>query len=88
MSLRDPAALATRLVERIAELERVKAGAAAEQARATVQLDRVRREDEAANGVPRQNLGARARASRRRLPWRDRTRRRAAVVTSGLRKRS
>lgn len=58
MSLRDPAALATRLVERIAELERVKAGAAAEQARATVQLDRVRREDEAANGVPRRRQGA------------------------------
>ncbi|GKT37570.1 DUF222 domain-containing protein, partial [Aduncisulcus paluster] len=39
-------------------LERVKAGAAAEQARATVQLDRVRREDEAANGVPRRRQGA------------------------------
>jgi len=58
VSQRDPAALATRLVERIAELERVKASAAAEQARATVLLDRVRREGEAATGVPRRRQGA------------------------------
>ncbi|QCH23443.1 HNH endonuclease [Mycobacteroides salmoniphilum] len=54
----DSAARAARLVERIAELERVKAAAAAEQAHAAVLLDRARREDEAANGVPRRRQGA------------------------------
>lgn len=45
------------LVERIAELERVKAAAAAEQAYAAVLLDQARREDEAATGVPRRRQG-------------------------------
>lgn len=52
----DPAARATQLVERIAELERVKA-AAAEQAHAAVLLDHARRAEEAANGVPRRRQG-------------------------------
>ncbi|WP_078326500.1 HNH endonuclease [Mycobacteroides salmoniphilum] len=54
----DSAARAARLIERIAELERVKASAAAEQAHAAVLLDCARREDEAANGVPRRRQGA------------------------------
>ncbi len=58
MSQTDSAARAARLVERIAELERLKAAAAAEQAHAAVLLDRARREDEAANGVPRLRQGA------------------------------
>ncbi|TDZ79696.1 hypothetical protein DE4585_03444 [Mycobacteroides salmoniphilum] len=58
MSQTDPAVHAARLVERIAELERVKAAAAAEQAHAAVLLDRARREEEAANGVPRRRQGA------------------------------
>lgn len=58
MSETDPAVRAARLVERIGELERVKATAAAEQARAAVLLDRARREDEAANGVPLRRQGA------------------------------
>lgn len=53
----DPAAHAARLVDRIAELERAKAAAAAEQAHITVQLDRARRADEAAKGVPRHRQG-------------------------------
>ncbi len=57
MSQTDPAVHAARLVERIAELERVKAAAAAEQAHAAVLLDRARREEEAANGVPRRRQG-------------------------------
>ncbi|WJR35538.1 DUF222 domain-containing protein [Mycobacteroides immunogenum] len=57
MSETDPAIRAARLVERIGELERVKATAAAEQARAAVLLDRARREDEAANGVPLRRQG-------------------------------
>lgn len=57
MSETDPAVRAARLVERIGELERVKAAAAAEQARAAVLLDRARREDEAANGVPLRRQG-------------------------------
>ncbi|BAP96691.1 hypothetical protein MMCCUG48898_1746 [Mycobacteroides abscessus subsp. massiliense CCUG 48898 = JCM 15300] len=40
----DPATRAAQLVDRIAELERVKAAAAAEQAHAAVLLDRARRE--------------------------------------------
>ena len=39
-------------MERIAELERVKSAAAAEQARAAVALDEKRRAAEAAAGVP------------------------------------
>lgn len=58
MSQTDPAVHAARLVERIAELERVKAAAAAEQAHAAVLLDRARREEEAADGVSRRRQGA------------------------------
>ncbi|WP_423489172.1 DUF222 domain-containing protein [Mycobacteroides sp. PCS013] len=58
VSQSDPAGRAAWLVERIAELERVKAAAAAEQAHAAVLLDRARREDEAATGVPRRRQGA------------------------------
>lgn len=46
------------LVARIADLEQVKAAAAAQQARAAVLLDRARREHEGAHGVPRRRLGA------------------------------
>jgi Domain of unknown function (DUF222) len=45
------------LIERIAELERVKAAAAAGQARAAAALDERRRADEAAAGVPRGQRG-------------------------------
>ena len=45
------------LVSRIAELERVKSAAAAEQARASVALDELRRTDEAASGVPKARQG-------------------------------
>ncbi|MGZ6778364.1 MAG: HNH endonuclease, partial [Mycobacterium sp.] len=45
------------LVERIAELERVKSAAAAQQARAAVALDERRRADEAAAGVPKVRQG-------------------------------
>jgi hypothetical protein len=45
------------LVERIAELERVKSAAAAEQARAAVALHELRRAEEAAAGVPTARLG-------------------------------
>ncbi|MDT5099205.1 MAG: hypothetical protein QOC76_2942, partial [Mycobacterium sp.] len=45
------------MVERIAELERVKSAAAAEQARAAVALEELRRADEAAAGVPRARQG-------------------------------
>ena len=45
------------LVERIAELERAKSAAAAEQARAAVALEELRRADEAAAGVPRARQG-------------------------------
>ncbi|SHU24123.1 HNH endonuclease [Mycobacteroides abscessus subsp. bolletii] len=58
MLLLDPATRAAQLVDRIAELERVKAAATAEQAHAAVLLDRARREEEAANGVPRGRQGA------------------------------
>jgi hypothetical protein len=40
------------LIERIAELDRIKFAAAGEQARAAVALDERRRADEAASGVP------------------------------------
>jgi hypothetical protein len=45
------------LIERIADLERVKAAAAAGQARAAAALDERRRADEAAAGVPRPQRG-------------------------------
>ncbi len=45
------------LIERIADLERVKSAAAAGQARAAVALDEMRRADEAAAGVPRAKQG-------------------------------
>jgi Domain of unknown function (DUF222) len=45
------------LIKRIADLERVKAAAAAGQARATAALDERRRADEAAAGVPRRQRG-------------------------------
>ena len=48
----DPAADESALVERIAELERVKSAAAAGQARAAAALDAARRATEAAAGVP------------------------------------
>jgi hypothetical protein len=45
------------LIDEIARLERVKSAAAADQARATVALDTLRRADEAAAGVPRAKQG-------------------------------
>ena len=45
------------LIKRIADLERVKAAAAAGQARAAAALDERRRADEAAAGVPRRQRG-------------------------------
>jgi hypothetical protein len=45
------------LIDEIARLERVKSAAAADQARATVALDELRRADEAAAGVPRAKQG-------------------------------
>src|SRR6201999_819540 len=45
------------LVEKIAELERVKSAAAADQARAAVALDELRKADEASAGVPRHRRG-------------------------------
>jgi len=45
------------LIDEIARLERVKSAAAADQARATVALDTLRRAEEAAAGVPRPNRG-------------------------------
>ena len=45
------------LIERIADLERVKSAAAAGQARAAAALDEMRRVDEAAAGVPRAKRG-------------------------------
>jgi Domain of unknown function (DUF222) len=45
------------LIERISDLERVKAAAAAGQARAAAALDERRRADEAAAGVPRRQRG-------------------------------
>ncbi|WIM89410.1 DUF222 domain-containing protein [Candidatus Mycobacterium wuenschmannii] len=53
----DPAADESALVERIAELERIKAFAAAGQARAAAQLDAVRRCAEAAAGIPSARRG-------------------------------
>lgn len=53
----DPAADESALVERIAELERMKAAAAAGQARAAAALDAARRAAEAAAGVPAARRG-------------------------------
>jgi len=53
----DPGAGEAALVERIAELERVKSAAAAGQARAAAALDATRRAAEAATGVPAARRG-------------------------------
>jgi hypothetical protein len=53
----DPSADESALVERIAELERVKAAAAAGQARAAAALDAARRAAEAAAGLPAARRG-------------------------------
>ena len=53
----DPAADESALIERIAELERVKSAAAAGQARAAAGLDAARRAAEAASGVPATRRG-------------------------------
>ncbi|OBI46283.1 HNH endonuclease [Mycobacterium kyorinense] len=52
LAMVDPASEESALVERIAELERVKSAAAAGQARAAAALDAVRRSAEAAAGIP------------------------------------
>ena len=53
----DPTADESVLIERIAELERIKSAAAAEQARAAAALDTARRVAEAAAGVPAAQRG-------------------------------
>lgn len=53
----DPRAGEAALIARIAELETVKSAAAAEQARASVQLEALRRANEAAAGVPAAQRG-------------------------------
>jgi hypothetical protein len=53
----DPSAGEAALVERIAELERIKCAAAAGQARAAAALDAARREAEAAAGMPAARRG-------------------------------
>jgi hypothetical protein len=53
----DPAACESALIERIAELERIKSAAAAGQVRAAAALDAMRRADEAAAGVPAAQRG-------------------------------
>jgi hypothetical protein len=53
----DPAACESALIERIAELERIKSAAAAGQVRAAAALDVMRRADEAAAGVPAAQRG-------------------------------
>jgi hypothetical protein len=53
----DPAAGESALIERIAELERIKSAAAAGQVRATAALDVARRAGEAAAGVPAARRG-------------------------------
>jgi hypothetical protein len=53
----DPAAAESTLVERIAELERVKSAAAAGQARAAAALDAARRAAEAVEGIPAARRG-------------------------------
>src|SRR5689334_20242624 len=68
----DPGAYEASLVERVAELERGKSVAAAEQARVTAELDAVRRAREAASGVPAarrgRGLGAEIALARRDSP--------------------
>src|ERR1700758_3500207 len=64
----DPSAGEAALVERIAELERIKSAAAAGQARAAAALDALRRSNEADAGVP---AAQRGRGWRVRLRWRD-----------------
>ena len=66
----DPASEESALVERIAELERVKSAAAAGQARAAAALDAARRAAEAAAGVPAVRRG-RGAASEVALARRD-----------------
>jgi hypothetical protein len=53
----DPASAESALIERIAELERLKAAAAAGQARAAAALDAARRASDAAAGVPAARRG-------------------------------
>lgn len=53
----DPAAGESALIERIAELERIKSAAAAGQVRAAATLDSARRAREAAAGVPAAQRG-------------------------------
>ncbi|HEY2086008.1 MAG TPA: DUF222 domain-containing protein, partial [Mycobacterium sp.] len=53
----DPAHAESTLIERIAELERVKCAAAAGQARAAAALDASRRATEAAEGIPAARRG-------------------------------
>jgi hypothetical protein len=57
LALVDPAAGESALIERIAELERVKSAAAAGQARAAAALDAARRAAEAEAGVPSARRG-------------------------------
>jgi hypothetical protein len=57
LTIVDPDADESALVERIAELERLKSAAAAAQARATAELDQKRRSAEAARGVPAAKRG-------------------------------
>ncbi len=68
----DPVGYEASLIERVAELERGKSVAAAEQARVTAELDEVRRAREAASGVPAarrgRGLGAEIALARRDSP--------------------
>jgi hypothetical protein len=57
LALVDPASEESALIERIAELERLKAAAAAGQARAAAALDAARRTADAAAGVPAARRG-------------------------------
>jgi Domain of unknown function (DUF222) len=57
LAIVDPTADESALIERIAELERIKASAAAGQARAAAALDAARRAAEAAAGVPAASRG-------------------------------
>jgi hypothetical protein len=53
----DPSADEAALIGLVAQLEQVKAAAAAGQARASAALDELRRHDEAAPGVPQRQRG-------------------------------
>ena len=57
LAISRPACAESTLVERIAELERVKCAAAAGQARAAAALDASRRATEAAEGIPAARRG-------------------------------